>query len=632
MGEWEHEEVVVRQGSRSGLPVIVAVHSTALGPAVGGCRMWPYARWRDGLDDALRLSRAMTHKCAAAGLDSGGGKAVIPLAPNTSMSAKSRRNVLLDLGDIVASLAGRYSTGEDVGTTAADMLVVSERTPYVFCLPHDHGGIGEPAEPTAAGVYVSLRTTCRQLFGSGDLGSRRFAIHGLGQVGGRLARWLAAAGAELVVADVDPGKRDLAEQLGAEWVPPPELLHVPTDVLVPASLGGLLTPDVVDGLRCRAVVGPANNQLADDAVADRLAARGILWAPDVVVNAGGVIYGVLRELHAVSHEAAMAQVEGIGDALADVFATAADEALTPHQAVTRVVRRRLREAAAKDSDDVPADTGESRIEGEAVGIAAAGQRPSDAHSDEPGQPDERRSPVVRGDEGPDLSPGRVAVGVRATYDAVARAYDAELGDELDRKPLDRALLEGFAELAGTGTIADVGCGPGHVTRFLATRHPKVIGLDISPGMITVARERAPQLAFTVRSMLRLPAADRSWAGAVVMYSIIHLAAEERAAACREFARTIRPGGWLLVAFHIDSPEFAPGDVNHLTSWFGQPVDLDGYFLDPAEIVANLEAAGFAIMANLQRQPHLGAEYPSRRCYLLAQRSDPHRSGSPSLPT
>lgn len=218
---------------------------------------------------------------------------------------------------------------------------------------------------------------------------------------------------------------------------------------------------------------------------------------------------------------------------------------------------------------------------------------------------------VRGD--------RVAVGVSATYDAVARAYDAELGSELDGKPLDRALLEGFLELAGTGTVADVGCGPGHVTRFLAARHPDVIGIDLSPGMIAVARKRAPELAFAVASMLELPVEADTWAGAVALYSIIHMTGAERAAAGRELARAVRPGGWLLSAFHIDSAEFAAGDVNHLRSWFGEPVELDGYFLDPAGVVTQLESAGFAISAEVTRQPSPGVEYPSRRCYLLAQR-------------
>jgi SAM-dependent methyltransferase len=222
---------------------------------------------------------------------------------------------------------------------------------------------------------------------------------------------------------------------------------------------------------------------------------------------------------------------------------------------------------------------------------------------------------------PDGVPGehRVAAGVRAAYDAVARAYHAQLGDELDGKPLDRALLDAFIELAGAGMIADVGCGPGHVTRFLAARHAEVIGLDLSPGMIGVAREHSPALAFAVGSMLALPVADGAWSGVIALYSIIHLTAGQRAVACGEFARAVRPGGWLLVAFHIDSPDFAAGEVNHLRSWFGEPVELDGFFLEPAEVAGDVEAAGFRVMSTLVRLPWPEVEYPSRRCYVLAQR-------------
>jgi SAM-dependent methyltransferase len=209
--------------------------------------------------------------------------------------------------------------------------------------------------------------------------------------------------------------------------------------------------------------------------------------------------------------------------------------------------------------------------------------------------------------------------VRDTYDAVARAYDAQLADELDHKPLDRALLTAFVELAGPGTIADVGCGPGHVTRFLASRHPDVAGLDLSPGMIEIARERAPSLPFTVASMLDLPVADGSWAGAVALYSIIHLRPAERGVAFRELARAIRPGGWLLVSFHIDSAEVVAGGTSHLSTWFGSSVDVDVHFLDPAAVTADLAGAGFGLRSSTLREPLDPHEFPSRRAYLLARR-------------
>ncbi|GAA3927725.1 class I SAM-dependent DNA methyltransferase [Actinoplanes auranticolor] len=210
--------------------------------------------------------------------------------------------------------------------------------------------------------------------------------------------------------------------------------------------------------------------------------------------------------------------------------------------------------------------------------------------------------------------------LRDTYDKIARAYDARLADELDHKPLDRALLAAFVELAGPGRIADVGCGPGHVTRFLAARHPDVTGLDLSPEMIATARERAPEIPFTVASMLSLPVADGAWAGAVAMYSIIHLSPPERAAAFGELARALRDGGRLLVSFHVEAPDVPAGGTTHLTSWFGADVDVDVHFLDPDVVRGDLVAAGFEIESTMLRAPLDPAEFPSRRAYLLARRS------------
>lgn len=218
----------------------------------------------------------------------------------------------------------------------------------------------------------------------------------------------------------------------------------------------------------------------------------------------------------------------------------------------------------------------------------------------------------------DQAEQRVA-GVRAAYDAVARAYARTFGDELARKPLDRALLAAIVELAGTGAVADVGCGPGHVTRFLAERHEDVLGIDLSPAMVALAREQAPGVRFAVGSLLALPAEDAAWAGAVALYSIIHLTGEERVSAYRELARVLRPGGWLLVAFHVDSPDFSAGEVNHVKTFLGENVELDGYFLDPGEVAAQLDAAGLAVTAEVIRQADPEVEYPSRRCYLLAHR-------------
>lgn len=210
--------------------------------------------------------------------------------------------------------------------------------------------------------------------------------------------------------------------------------------------------------------------------------------------------------------------------------------------------------------------------------------------------------------------------VRRTYDLIAHDYDREIGDELDHKPLDRALLTALVELVGSGRLADVGCGPGHVTRYLATLHDDVVGLDLSPEMVAIARSHAPGLSFDVASMLALPVADGSWAGAVAMYSVIHLSAAERRTALAELARALWPGGHLLLTFHVSGPDLPPGSSNHLSTWFGHDVDVVAHFLEPEAVAADLLAAGFDMVATTLREPVADREYPSRRCYLLARRS------------
>jgi len=211
--------------------------------------------------------------------------------------------------------------------------------------------------------------------------------------------------------------------------------------------------------------------------------------------------------------------------------------------------------------------------------------------------------------------------VRASYDAVAAGYDAAMHDELDHKPLDRAVLQGFLDVVGDGVVADVGCGPGQVTGFLAARHRRVVGIDLAPLMLVVARKRRADLPVLAASMLQLPFADGALAGVAAMYSIIHLDSAGRSAACGELARVLRPGGHLLVAFHVDDADLSAGQVRHFDSWFEEAVDLDFHFLDPQDVIDDLATAGFEVTARMDREPHPGAEHPSRRCYLLAQRRE-----------
>lgn len=223
---------------------------------------------------------------------------------------------------------------------------------------------------------------------------------------------------------------------------------------------------------------------------------------------------------------------------------------------------------------------------------------------------------------PLFRPGLYSAGmerVRISYDAVAERYAAELADELEHKPLERALLRCFAELTAhvDGPVADLGCGPGHVTHHLSDLGCDAYGIDLSPRMVEIARTRFPGLRFEVGSILDLPV-DGEWAGAVALYSIIHLDPGERVTAYKELARVIRSGGWLLVGFHVSDAEHTAGQAKHLTEWWEQRVDIDTHFLDPDEVAADLTAAGFTITARLVREPQPG-EYPSRRCYLLAYR-------------
>lgn len=340
-----HETLHVVKGRRSGLTISIAVHSTVLGPALGGCRVWTYDSWQEAVADSLRLAEGMTLKNAAAGLHRGGGKAVVYVPRGTVLTPTERYEAMLDLGDAVETLGGSYMTAEDVGTSAEDMSVVASRTAHVCGLPPSEGGVGEPSDATAAGVYAGLQATMERAFGSRDAAGRHVIVLGLGHVGSLIAMRLASEGAVLTVTDVNPAKRALADALGATWVEPEDAHRVEGDVFVPAGVGGVLTDRVIDELRVAAVVGPANNQLAHRSGAERLAARGILWAPDFVVNAGGVIFLSMAGEPGVTAEATQERVERIGDTVAEIFRAADQRGVTTLQAAEELALDRLREPA-----------------------------------------------------------------------------------------------------------------------------------------------------------------------------------------------------------------------------------------------------------------------------------------------
>ena len=333
----------MRRGPRAGMFTFVAVHSTLRGPAVGGCRMWVYDDSRSALRDALRLSRAMTFKAAVADLPLGGGKGVIMIDPNTRLSPRRRQAALLDFADTVQTLDGHYITAEDVGTSSRDMELISQRTSHVAGLARSRGGGGDPRLHTAAGVEYAIRACCESAFSSPSLEGRTICVIGLGHVGSRVLKRCARAGARLVAADVVGSRRRVAEQAGARWVSPERALEAKVDVLVPCALGGVFTDQTVPRLRCRVIAGAANNQLAREDVADLLADREILWAPDFVVNAGGLI-NIAVELGGYNAAAARRQVRGIGDTLREIFRDAESSGVTPLAAATERACRRLEAA------------------------------------------------------------------------------------------------------------------------------------------------------------------------------------------------------------------------------------------------------------------------------------------------
>ncbi|MDQ6852992.1 MAG: leucine dehydrogenase [Actinomycetota bacterium] len=334
-----HEQVVFVTDPPSGLRAIIAVHSTALGPSLGGIRFWRYPSEHEAVVDALRLSEAMSLKASAAGLHQGGGKAVVLWdAPDASRSEA----LLRAMGRAIDELGGRYIAAEDVGATPRDMQVIAAETPWVTGIEAP-GGSGDPSPVTAYGVVQAMGAVLEELDGDLTLAGKRVVVDGVGHVGSHLARLLAEAGARVAVADVNPERVDaVAREIGAETLPVEQAIEEPCDVLAPCALGGVLNAATIPRLRCRAVCGAANNQLADPTDDDELAARGILYAPDFVVNAGGII-NLAEEFVGYDRERALARTARIADTIRRVFALAGEEGVPPGRAAEQVARRRITE-------------------------------------------------------------------------------------------------------------------------------------------------------------------------------------------------------------------------------------------------------------------------------------------------
>ncbi len=333
-----HQQIVHGCDAASGLRAIIAIHDTTRGPALGGLRIYPYASEADALTDVLRLSRGMSYKSAMADLPLGGGKAVIIADPRTDKTPE----LLRAMGRLVDSLGGRYVTAEDSGSSEADMQVIAEETVHVGGLRRAGGESGDPSPFTAWGVFCALRSAVRHGLGRHDLEGLKVAIQGVGHVGEHLARHLHAAGARLVLTDVDrEALAHLAEELGAETVAPEAIFDAEADVFAPCALGAVLDAEVVDRLRARVVCGAANNQLATPRMAERLIARGILYTPDYVANAGGVIEIAWQRRADYDRRAVMAHIEGIGATLDELFARAGREGRSPAHIADAMARERF---------------------------------------------------------------------------------------------------------------------------------------------------------------------------------------------------------------------------------------------------------------------------------------------------
>ena len=334
-----HEQVVFGNDEETGLRCIIAVYSTALGPALGGTRFYPYATEEAALIDVLRLSKGMAYKAACAGLDLGGGKAVIIGDPQTDKSEA----LLRTYGRMVESLNGRYVTACDVGTYTADLAIVARETRWATGTDVVEGGSGDSSVLTAYGTFLGIKACLEQVYGDGSVRNRHIAIQGVGKVGMKLAEHLASEGARLSVADVnDTVTGIVAERFGAEVVANDKIHAVDADVYSPNALGGVVNDETLTEMQCRIVAGAANNQLLEDRHADALAKAGILYAPDYVINAGGLIQ-VGDELHRDGYSAERARVrtEQIGPRLLEIFAMAGQRGVSTEAAAEVVAEQRM---------------------------------------------------------------------------------------------------------------------------------------------------------------------------------------------------------------------------------------------------------------------------------------------------
>jgi len=334
----DHEQVLFCHDKTVGLKAIIAIHNTTLGPALGGTRMWNYAKEEDALIDVLRLSRGMTYKASAAGLNLGGGKAVILGDPKKDKS----EGLFRAFGQFVNSLNGRYITAEDVGTGVQDMEYIFMESQWVTGIPKDFGGSGDPSPYTAHGVLMGIKASAMEKWGSAELQGKRIAVQGLGNVGSHLVKYLVEEGAQVMVADIDSERvQKIVAQYKVLSTSPDQILFADCDILAPCALGAVINDQTLPKIKAKIVCGGANNQLAESRHGDHLAEVGILYAPDYVVNAGGLM-NVFVELEGYSPDRAFEKTRCVYDNLSRVFAVAKRDKLGTHKAADRMAEERIR--------------------------------------------------------------------------------------------------------------------------------------------------------------------------------------------------------------------------------------------------------------------------------------------------
>lgn len=342
MAQHRHEQVAFCYDRVSGLRSIIAIHNTTLGPALGGTRMWPYRSEEEALDDVLRLSRGMTYKSGASGCNFGGGKAVIWGDPGRDKSELLFRA----LGTFVEAFDGRFITGTDVGTVADDFVWAKAVTRYLVALPEEHGGSGDSSLTTAFGVWHGIRACADEVFGKPSLRGLKVALQGVGKVGYRLCGYLLEEGAEVTVTDISKANLErTTKAYNVKVVEPDAIYDVECDIFSPNALGSIINDETIPRLRCRIVAGGANNQLAEDRHGDELHRRGILYAPDYVINAGGLIQ-VTEEFPVFSRERAMQRAAAIYDSLKRIFAISKRDGIPTYRAADVMVEERLKEVAS----------------------------------------------------------------------------------------------------------------------------------------------------------------------------------------------------------------------------------------------------------------------------------------------